>query len=45
MGKNIDKNVSKKLSSKYSPNDLDNAKQYTTDVFKKGNSRNSRSNW
>ena len=34
MGKNIDKNVSKSLNSKYSKKLLDHAKQFATDAFK-----------
>ena len=43
------KNMGKSLSSKYSQKLLDSAKKSTTDAikhsFKKGNSKNCRSNW
>ena len=34
MGKNIGKNISKNLIGKYTQKFLDNAEQFTTDVFK-----------
>ena len=46
--RDMDKNISKTLSSKYSHKLLDNAKQSATDAlkcFKKSDSENSRSNW
>ena len=49
MGKNIDKNISKNLSGKYSQTLFDPTKQsaemHLKLLQKKSNSKNSRSNW
>ena len=49
MDKDIDNNISKNLSSKYSQKLLDHAKQSATDAIntaaKKRNSKNSRNSW
>ena len=49
MCRNIGKNISKSLSSKYSQKIIDHAKQSTTDALKtaakKSNSKINRSNW
>ena len=45
LGKNTGKNISKNLNGKRRQKLLDHAKQSPTDAKKKGNSKNSKSNW